>query len=298
KHLDSLLLENSDTILLKIKTITESVGAIAQKKIEFETVCEVAALEKTLVAEIFECVLHLVRNAVDHGIEVHDERVSAGKNPVSRVAIRLSVEQRNLCITVRDDGRGIQTAKVLAVAKKRGLVPAAQKSLSETELARILFSPGFTTKEVATDLSGRGVGLDAVEAVAVRNAGTVLVRSEEGQYTEFELRIPLRMYADRLLVCRAGGTLVAFAQKQIANITKSAAKSEAPVNDAGTLLGRKSNRITQILRLMSGAEWGVEDILGNDMYVVRCLNSQDLDDQRVIGVTRVDSGEPVLVLVL
>jgi two-component system chemotaxis sensor kinase CheA len=134
--------------------------------------------------------MHLIRNAIDHGIEFPTLRCDQGKPPLGEVTLNAVTQGKHLCIEVQDDGAGIATAKVLQRAVERGLV-VSKAVLSELAVHELLFMPGFSTTDSVTALSGRGVGLDVVRSNIQKIGGTVAIHSELGRGTRFILQVPL-----------------------------------------------------------------------------------------------------------
>jgi two-component system chemotaxis sensor kinase CheA len=168
-----------------------------------------------------EPLLHLLRNAVDHGLEAPDARARAGKPAVGRVEIVASLAGRDLCITVEDDGGGIDEGAVRAAASARGALvdPAA----SSTELFSLLYEPGFTTRAVVTPLSGRGVGLDVVRQRVAEMHGRVEVESRPGRGARFTLTVPFDLSIVRGLLVRAGGVPFVIVTTAIVRLSRIAA---------------------------------------------------------------------------
>jgi two-component system chemotaxis sensor kinase CheA len=161
-------------------------------------------IDKTVVERLNEPLTHLIRNAVDHGIEMPDQRIAAGKPPEGR--IRLSAEQRGsqVFIELADDGAGIDRGRVRAKAVERGLIEIDQ-NLTDEEIDDLIFLPGFSTKDAVTDISGRGVGMDAVRQTIVEMGGRVLVRSEPGRGSRFLLTLPLSLAVLDAMITEVGG---------------------------------------------------------------------------------------------
>lgn len=161
-------------------------------------------LDRSLLDEIGEPVVHLLRNSVDHGLEMPDVRVASGKPRAGRLTLSAQRDKTAVLITVRDDGRGIDRAKVLARALSLGIVDAGTKSLDDDMLFRCIAHPGFSTAETVTDVSGRGVGIDAVQAKARTLGGSVELRSESGKGTTVTIRLPITLAIVRALLARVG----------------------------------------------------------------------------------------------
>ena len=171
-----------------------------------------ALVERRLLDEVHEPLLHLVRNAVDHGIEPAHER---GHKPVpAELVLSAEGHRDHVVVTVADDGRGIDFARVHAVAAERGLAdPAAP--LSEDAAYELLFLQGFSTRRGTTDLSGRGVGLDAVRRRLAAIGGRVTVASTPGAGTRFAIHIPSTVFRERVLIADVGGALCALPAREI-----------------------------------------------------------------------------------
>src|SRR5262249_14398464 len=132
------------------------------KQVEFVIEGKDIELDRSMLDEIADSIVHLLRNAVDHGLEAPAARVAAGKPPTGRLVLSAQRDRSAIVITVCDEGAGMDGPRVLARAKRDGLVDSSKPDLTEDELLRLLARPGFSTAEKVTDLSGRGVGVDAV----------------------------------------------------------------------------------------------------------------------------------------
>jgi two-component system chemotaxis sensor kinase CheA len=161
-------------------------------------------LDRAVLDEVADPLVHLVRNAIDHGIEPPGERLRAGKAAEGRLRLSASRERNSVAIRVADDGRGIDRAKILAKAKADGLVDAAAESLADDQLLRILSRSGFSTAAVISGVSGRGVGVDVVMTRIRQLGGAVELVTEAGQGTAFVLRVPLTLAIVRSLLVQVG----------------------------------------------------------------------------------------------
>ena len=161
-------------------------------------------LDRAVLDEVADPLVHLVRNAIDHGIEPPRDRVKAGKPAEGRLRLSASRERNSVAIRVADDGRGIDRAKILAKAKADGLVDAGAETLPDDQLLRILSRSGFSTAAVISGVSGRGVGVDVVMTRIRQLGGAVELVSEAGQGTAFVLRVPLTLAIVRSLLVQVG----------------------------------------------------------------------------------------------
>jgi two-component system chemotaxis sensor kinase CheA len=157
-------------------------------------------------------IVHLVRNALDHGVEDPADREAAGKPATATVRISARHAGGNVVITVTDDGRGVDPRAVAATAVKRGLLTTEQAAAIDTARAiELLFTPGFSTRDTANDISGRGIGMDAVRAKVRELGGEVLLTSVPGQGTTAQIRLPLTLAIMSALLVRAGGRVYGIA---------------------------------------------------------------------------------------
>jgi two-component system chemotaxis sensor kinase CheA len=180
------------------------------KQIDFIVDGKGIELDRSMLDEIGDSIVHLLRNAVDHGIETPEGRTAAGKSPTGRLVLSAARDRSAVVIKVSDDGRGIDRERVLARAKRDGLVDANRTDLTEDELLRLLARPGFSTVDKVTDLSGRGVGVDAVYTRVRALGGAMDIRSVPGQGTTMILRLPLTLAIVRALLVRVADEVYAI----------------------------------------------------------------------------------------
>ena len=174
------------------------------KQVDFVVSGQEIELDRSLLDEIGDPVVHLLRNAIDHGLEAPDVRVDAGKAPTGRLALTAARDRSAVVIRVTDDGKGIDRERVLVRAKELGLMDASRSELTDDELVRLIARPGFSTAKQVTDLSGRGVGIDAVHARVRALGGTVDIRSTKGEGTSVTVRLPVTLAIVRSLLAKVG----------------------------------------------------------------------------------------------
>ncbi|MCJ7997818.1 chemotaxis protein CheA [Rhizobium cremeum] len=173
------------------------------KKIELITEGETTEVDKTVIDRLADPLVHLVRNSIDHGLELPQDRRGAGKDETGRIILSAHQSGGEVIITIKDDGRGIDRARVRAKAESSGLVqPGA--TLTDQELLQMIFQPGFSTAATITNLSGRGVGMDVVKKTVEALRGTIDVTSTPGEGSEISLRIPLTLAIIDGLLVRVG----------------------------------------------------------------------------------------------
>ena len=180
------------------------------KQVEFVVEGKGIELDRSMLDEIGDSIVHLLRNAIDHGIETPEKRLAAGKPATGRLVLSAARDRSAAVIKVSDDGAGINREVVLAHAKRDGLVDANKTDLNEDELLRLLARPGFSTAERVTNLSGRGVGVDAVYTRVRALGGAMDIRSVPGQGTTMMLRLPLTLAIVRALLARVGEEIYAI----------------------------------------------------------------------------------------
>ncbi len=174
------------------------------KDVEFVVEGREIELDRALLEQVADPLVHLLRNAVDHGIETPAVRLMAGKRAAGRLLVSAVRERNAVVIRVSDDGRGVDRARVLQRARDEGLVDAERESLEDDEILRVISRAGFSTAERVTELSGRGVGIDAVLAKIRALGGTVELKSREGEGTSFSLRLPVTLAVIPALMARIG----------------------------------------------------------------------------------------------
>lgn len=180
------------------------------KRIRFDLEGEEIELDRSILDEIGDPLLHLIRNAADHGIETPEVRVQAGKPPEGRILLAATRERNSVTLRVSDDGRGIDRAAIAAKARREGATdvvtaPGESESVPDDVLLRVLARPGFSTAQAVSGVSGRGVGVDVAMTRVRQLGGTIEIRSELGKGTTFLIRVPLTLAIVRALLADAGG---------------------------------------------------------------------------------------------
>ncbi|EDY83274.1 ATPase, histidine kinase-, DNA gyrase B-, and HSP90-like domain protein [Verrucomicrobiia bacterium DG1235] len=188
----------------KMGRIIRDIGAKCGKKVRFETFGEDTELDRNVVEEIGDPLVHMVRNALDHGLEADAaERQAAGKDETGYIALKAYHQGSNIVIELSDDGRGIDPDRVLKKAISNGIV-SENDQLSNEEIYKLIFAPGFSTAEQITDISGRGVGMDVVRKNIEKLRGKIEIESELGKGSTFRILLPLTMAIVDGLVVRVG----------------------------------------------------------------------------------------------
>ena len=216
------------------------------KEIELIIEGEGTRVDKAIIDEIGEPLVHMLRNSIDHGIEPPHVRVARGKTPTGTILLAANQESNHVLITIMDDGGGIDVANVKKKATRMGLLKG-DEVLSDREAVQLIFSPGFSTTEQITDLSGRGVGLDVVLKAIERLNGLVEVETVQGVGTKFTIQLPLTLAIISALLVEVGQHTYAIPLSVVVESIKYNPSDVHTVNGRPTLMLR--DRIVPVLRL-------------------------------------------------
>ncbi|MGC1505759.1 MAG: chemotaxis protein CheA [Sulfitobacter sp.] len=196
------------SLFQRMSRIVRESSAAVGKDVRLHTFGESTEVDKTVIERLADPLTHMIRNAVDHGLEAPEKRRLAGKPAQGKVKLSAAHRSGRVVIEVSDDGAGINRPRVLQIAIDKGLVPA-DVSLSDTEIDNLLFLPGFSTAAVVSDLSGRGVGMDVVRTAIQALGGRITITSNPGEGTTFSISLPLTLAVlDGMVIKVAGETLV------------------------------------------------------------------------------------------
>jgi two-component system chemotaxis sensor kinase CheA len=232
------------------REMARDLGKAVKLLIEGET----TEADKAVVEALFEPMLHVVRNAVDHGIESEAERRRAGKSPSATVSLRAMRDGDHVIVEIADDGRGIDTAEIRRTAARRGLAtPEDLARMTDEAITELIFSPGFSTAAAVTDVSGRGVGMDAVRSAIAGLGGTVAVVSRPGSGTTVRFTLPFSVMMQRVMTVEAGGQIFGIPIEAVIETTRIAhgGISRIGAAEAVVLRGRTVPliRLTELLDL-------------------------------------------------
>ena len=201
--------------------VARDVARTLKKEVNVQLIGEDTELDKNLVEALSDPLIHLVRNAIDHGIEAPDRRESIGKPRAGTLKLSAQQEGDHIVIIVADDGGGIDPDMLRTKAREKGLIDADTAArLSPTEALQLIFLPGFSTKEQATDISGRGVGMDVVKSKLAELNGQVLIESTRGEGTRFVIRVPLTLAILPTLMVTAAGRPYALPLSNVLEVFK------------------------------------------------------------------------------
>lgn len=286
------------------------------KKVNLLIEGEDTELDKTVIDDLMDPIMHCVRNSVDHGIESPEKRKESGKDETGTVLLKASNEGNMIIIDIIDDGKGVDTQKVRNKAIEKGLIHP-NKVISEQEAANLIFLPGFSTAEKITNVSGRGVGLDVVKTMIDKLNGTVNVTSEKGKGSKFSIRLPLTLAIIQGLLVRVGREVYSI---PIASVIESHRVKKEDINriDNYEVLNVR-NEVISVLRLsrlfnIHNAEDGeycfivivgtqdkkigimVDSLIGEEDVVIKPLRDQFTQSPGIAGASILGDGSVSLII--
>ncbi len=287
------------------------------KKVDFVTQGEATELDKGLVEKITDPLTHLVRNSCDHGIELPADRIAAGKPETGTITLSASHQGGSIVIEVRDDGRGMSREKILKKARERGL--DVSDSMSDAEVWQLIFAPGFSTADVVTDVSGRGVGMDVVKKNIAALNGTVEIDSAEGYGMRVSVRLPLTLaimdgmsvgVGDEVYILPLSSVVESFQVKAEAVSTVGQGSQLVKVRDEYMPvielekvfqvprfeLGKSSDIMVVVEADGSRVVLLVDELLGQQQVVVKNLETNYRKVPNVSGATILGDGKVALIL--
>ncbi|HEV8581631.1 MAG TPA: response regulator [Thermoanaerobaculia bacterium] len=286
-----------------------------RREVEVELEGEETRLDRRIARELEEALVHLVRNAVDHGIEAPEVREARGKPRAGRIRVKAQATGPKVRLVIADDGGGIDVPRVIQKAVDAGLVDAAAAAgMGRKEALRLLFAPGFSTRKQVSEISGRGVGLDVVANAVARVGGEVFVESEPRHGTTFTVEVPVARRGESVMLLRVGQLKIALPSSVVRRATRLAAG--AVVERDGRTLASLSDRLVPFVPLarlygqpavegqllLEGVISGqplalaVDGVEGEQEVLVRPITRRVPTDRLLEGVALLASGEPVGVL--
>ena len=217
------------SVFQRLDRITREAADATQKQVRLETFGEATEVDKTVIERLVDPLTHMIRNAVDHGIEPADRRLAAGKPAEGVITLSAAHRSGRVIIELADDGAGINRTRVREIAEARGLVPAGAQ-LSPSEIDNLLFLPGFSSKEEVSALSGRGVGLDVVRREIQSLGGRVSIQSTPGQGSLFTIALPLTLAVLEGMLIGVGGETMIL---PISSIIETLRPDESEIHSLG-----------------------------------------------------------------
>ena len=302
----------------KMARLVRDVSTKAGKKVRLEVSGEETELDKTVIEEIGDPLVHIIRNSVDHGIEPQDERIAKGKPAEGLVRLNAFHKGGNIIIEIEDDGKGLCKDKLLKKAIEKGLVEEGA-SLSDQQIYNLIFAAGFSTAEKITDISGRGVGMDVVKRNVERLRGKVDLSTVEGKGTKISIKLPLTLAIIDGMIVQVGNEKYIIPMLSIEESIRPSKEHISTVQHRGELLNIRGN-LLPIVRLHNlynvkpkkinpwealilivegeGQRCGVlvDDLLGQQQIVIKSLGEQFRNVRGVSGSAILGDGCVSLIL--
>jgi two-component system chemotaxis sensor kinase CheA len=310
-----------EQLFRRFPRIVRDVAKQCGKDVALEISGQNTDLDKGILDSLAEPLMHLVRNAVDHGVGSPEERLATGRPARGTVYLNAYHQGTQVVIEVRDDGRGIDLALLRAHAVKKGILkPEDAQRLSDQDALNLIFESGFSTAAEVTEVSGRGIGMDVVRTVMDRLKGTIHVSSQKGRGTTFQLRVPLTLASIQTLLFRVGGRLFAVPLSSVVEITRITDQEIHRIDQREVLRLREQIltlvRLNNLSRLRSvdspaakkknfviviGAaekRFGlvVDSLVGEEELVIKALPGEIVSSDLVSGASILGDGTVVLIL--
>jgi two-component system chemotaxis sensor kinase CheA len=281
-----LRLVAADTLFAPLARAVRDAAAVVTRQVAFETGGGDIRLDAHVLAAVRDALLHVVRNAVAHGIEPSAERTAAGKPAAGRITLFVERRGSRAAFVCRDDGRGIDVAAVARAAREQGLIGDDGAPVDLAAASRLVFQPGLSTSATLTSVSGRGVGLDVVRDVARRFRGDARIDSVPGQGTTVELVVPISLAAIPALAVDAGGAKVWIPLESVARTQRVEASDLARAGDVVMLtVGGDSLRFAALAELLPGGGGAARSrAAGTAVFVRATKGKAALGIDRLLGV--------------
>ena len=302
----------------KFPRVVRDIASAVGKDIELKISGEETEVDRSVIEHIGDPLIHIIRNSIDHGIEPPDVRKARGKRERGVISIDASQKGTQVLIQVSDDGRGIDIDRVKRKAVENGLVTAEDAERMTDEAAiHLIFQPGFTTVDVATELSGRGVGMDVVQTSISRLNGYVEIKTNKDEGTTFRISIPMTLAIIQSLMVRAGGGQYAIPLALVEEILRVAPKELTetagqkvlvirdrihPFFELSELLGKGAPPDTGYRYAVVVAVGenrfclGVDKLVGEEEVVIKPIDGLTMESSHMIGATITGEGKVVLIL--
>ncbi|KXK26121.1 MAG: chemotaxis histidine kinase [Candidatus Brocadia sinica] len=302
----------------KMVRLVRDVSAKVGKKVRLEISGEDTELDKTVIEEIGDPLVHIIRNSIDHGIESQEERVARGKPADGLVRLNAFHQGGNIVIEIEDDGKGLCKEKILKKAIEKGLIEK-DASLSEQQIYNLIFAAGFSTADKVTDVSGRGVGMDVVKKNVERLRGKVEISTAEGKGTKISIKLPLTMAIIDGMIVQVGPEKYIVPMLSIEESIRPKKEDVSTVQQRGELINVRGNLLPMV-RLHSlynvkpqkmnpwealilivegeGRRCGilVDDLLGQQQIVIKSLGERFCNIRGISGSAILGNGHVGLIL--
>jgi two-component system, chemotaxis family, sensor kinase CheA len=299
----------------RFRRLVHDLARELDKQIELTTIGEDTELDKTVIERLNDPLIHLIRNAIDHGLESPEGRDEAGKPPAGRITLSARHSGAEVLVSIIDDGRGLDRARIQARAEEQGLLTAGAK-LTDSEVFQLIFQPGFSTAREVTSLSGRGVGLDVVKRTIEGLRGKIDIASTPGEGTELTLRLPLTLAIIDGLLVRIGKGRYVLPLSAVEECVELTAEEDARsrgrsfLNIRGDLVpflrlrelfnaSTPPDRYQKVVIVSAGEQrigLVVDQVIGNHQTVIKSLSSLHASVETFSGATILGDGTVALIL--
>ncbi|WP_028561414.1 chemotaxis protein CheA [Paenibacillus pinihumi] len=309
-----------DSVFNRFPRMVRDVAKSLDKKVDLVITGAETELDRTVIDEIGDPLVHLLRNSIDHGVESIENRIASGKPETGTVHLRAYHSGNHVFIEIEDDGKGIDREKVLGIAIKNGVIPPEKaSSMSDEEVFMLLFAPGFSTADKISDLSGRGVGLDVVMTKITSLGGNVSVSSTFGKGTKFSIQLPLTLSIIWAMLVQLGSEKYAIPLSSI--VETAVIKREQirkihgnrmiefrgaiiPVLSLSRILDspdfdEDEEEESEIVVIRKGEKWGavvVDEFIGQSEIVLKSLGSYLTNTGPISGATILGDGQVALII--
>ncbi|NOY09368.1 MAG: chemotaxis protein CheA [Spirochaetes bacterium] len=303
----------------KMRRLVRDLSKKFDKPVDFNISGQDTEMDRNVIEEISDPLVHIIRNSIDHGIENVKDRQNQGKDPVGHVSLDAKYEGKEIWITIKDDGAGLNKKKILAKAEERGLLKVNADALKDEDIWKLIFEPGFSTAEKVSEVSGRGVGMDVVKRNIEKLRGKIDILSNKGERTEIILKIPLTLAIIDGITATVGSILLAFPlsdirefhKADISQITNTDSTREVlrlreeiiPVIKLHEFFGTKTEKAGTAEGILviihaNGKKAGVlvDDIVGYQQIVVKGLPGYMNGMRAVSGCSIIGNGEVGLII--
>ena len=303
-----------DAVFKRFPRLVRDLAGRLGKQVNLKTFGESTELDKGLIEKISDPMVHLVRNAIDHGLETTEDRIRAGKDPIGTITLAASHQGGNILIEVSDDGKGLNRERILAKAREKGI--AVADNPTDAEVWNLIFAPGFSTAAAVTDLSGRGVGMDVVRRNIQSLGGETVLQSTTGKGTKVTIKLPLTLAILDGMTVGVGEEVYVLPLGHIIESMKPSAENVRTVSGEGRVLkvrgeylpmvhlgshfgmgGQERPPITVIVE-GDGQKLALEvdELIGQQQVVVKSLETNYRRIDGISGATILGDGRVALIL--
>ena len=303
-------------IYARLARMVRKISRETGKQLQIQFFGENTELDKIMIEQISDPLMHVIRNAIDHGIESTEERRKFGKTDEGLIKVSAFQRGNNVVIQVQDDGRGIQLLKVQEHARRTGLIPK-DRVLDHAESLDIIFAPGFSSTEKVTEISGRGVGLDVVKKNIAELKGTIRVLTEENRGTIFEITLPITLAIIQVLIVRIRGTKYAVPLSSVSETVRIFSKDiqtvdkkevyylrnkTVPLIRVDHFFGLPANgnreKLFMIIVQLAEQSFGliVDELAGQQEIIIKSMGEKLKNVPGIAGAAEIGEKKPILVL--